>query len=330
MVERGGQAVIKVRKGMWWRWAAVAALVGVVAAVAVADSGTQQAAADVGAWAMSLDRVPLLRLLAVAVVAVVAVAAGALVFRFLCRPRQARRAAAVVLAGVAFASVVLASSRGRAPIEGQEVLIGQPFVYNPALEVVIDSVECGKQCVVEATGTNILGYMTTSGCPVVLSPFMSLVGRRGTIYEPQNPWPGCPTALIDFPYGASATANVVFDVTENGFVDLLDVWGNDEVVAVVLGPSLWFEGPDHYALVDPYDDQSRSWVAVGLVKLLLFAAAGAAGAALLKLVPFLLKIKRRKPAPDPTGSLVADPDTAERVLGDLIRGTRSGGPDTSQ
>jgi hypothetical protein len=272
-----------------------------------------------------------MRLLAVVGVAAVAAAAGALVVWFLCKPRRARRAAVVVVVAAVLVCALLVSSSGPPALAGEEVLIGQPFAYATDLDVVIDGVDCDALCVVEVTGTSTVSSRElASGCYLVFNPVLRLIGRRGTIYEPRVWGYECPTVMVFFGLGASDTDEVIFDVTEHGVVDRFDVRGNDEVAAVVMMPRKRQAGPDHYALVDPYKDQSRSWAAAGLVKLVLFAAAGAAGAALLKLVLFLREIRRRNPTLDPTGSLVADPDVAERVLGDLIRGARSRGPDISE
>ena len=275
---------------------------------------------------MSWDGVPLRRLLAVAAVAAVAVAAGALVVRLLCRPRQTRRAAVVMLVAIALACALFVYSSGPPAIAGQEVVIGQPFAYHADYDVTIRSVECSDLCVVEIIRTNTRTYMDMHVCgDPRFKPTVSLIGHRGTVYAPEREYPtAClPEPPPARPKGASFEHSVVFDAAGNGLVDMLDIRGSDEVAAVVMTPLEGLAGPDRYALIDPYNHQPRSWAAVGSLKLILFAAAGAAGAA-------VFSVKRRRPASGPPAGLVADPDVAERVLNDLIRSDRAGGPDTSK
>ena len=282
------------------------------------------------------SEVPSLRLVAVAVTSVAAVALGVLAVRLRSKPRPTRRVAAVVVVTIVLASGLLVPSLFRPAIEGQEVLIGQRFAHPYHEDVTIRSVECSEVCVATFTRTLTVGFTHANACGGGrnMDPFVSLIGRRGTVYEPRGPlYPTCSTVLRYYSAGTTNTDEVAFDVAGNGLVDLFDVRGNDEVAAVFIRYWERMESPDRYALIDPYTDQPGRWaaVAVGLVKLLLLALAGAAGAAVSKMVPkMVLVIKRRGQVPDlPPASVVA-PDTAKRALSGLVRSDRPGQPDASE
>ncbi len=277
-----------------------------------------------------LEGVPLLRLLAVAVTSAAALALGVLAVRLRSKPRRARRVVAVTLVAIVMVLGLLAPSLFRPAVEGQEVLIGgqevligQRFTHY-ARDLTVDGVECGELCVAKLTGDY--------ACGLRLDPYASLIGRRGTVYAATDPGYTCIPERDQYPHRAKAI-DLFFDVNGNGFVDLLDVRGSDEAVAILIGSPQWWPGPDRYALIDPYTDQPGRWAeaAVGLVKLLLLALAGAAGAAVSKMVPkMVLVIKRRGQVPDLPPAGVVDPDTAKRALSGLVRSDRPGRPDASE
>jgi len=322
----------------WWQVAVVLALVAVVAVVHWDEWWEwwrSWAIAGVGVWAMNLSGVPLLRLLAVVVTSVAAVALGVLVVRLRSKRRRARRVAVVVLVVIALAFGLLVPSLPRPAIEGQEVVVGQRFAYFPDLDVAIRSVECGEYCLVEVTGTNT-GEDTyfRDGCGIRFEPFVSLVGRRGTVYSPEAEDRLCTDEIVDFPFGASDTDGVAIDVTVKGLLDLLDVRGSDEVVAVVFGSARAVAATDRYSLIGPHNDRPGWWAAAaaGLLKLSLLAAAGAVGAAVLEIRPLMVKrfkINRSAPLSDLSAG-TDDAETARRALTGLIRGGRSGRSDTSE